>query len=527
MKSFRFVGSFTVFVSAVFIVALAAQSNSVDHASPAPVVTSNLSPSAQKPPVDFARAVTYKSGGFQAASVAIADLNGDGKPDLVVANECVDFPINCAGIVGVMLGNGDGTFQPAVTYSSGGGAADSVAVADVNGDGKADLVVANCSNVDGCDSGYGVVAVLLGNGDGTFQPAVTYYSGGAEPISVAVADLNGDGKSDLLVANFESDTVGVLLGNGDGTFGPAVTYAAGGEADSVAVADVNGDGIPDLVVAIDCFSSCNTGGVSVLLGNGDGTFQEAVTYSSGGAFANFVAIADVNGDGKPDVLVANVGDAGGSVAVLLGNGDGTFRSAVTYKSGGEYAYSISVADVNGDGNPDLIVANECGSDCTRGSVAVLLGIGDGTFQSAVVYKSGGQYSYSVAVADVNGDNRPDVVVANACNSAKKCTSGIAGVLLNLFTAATTTTVTSSLNPSQIGQSVTFTATITASSSVPNGSTVTFYEGTTEIGTKKTKNGVASLTTSFPTEGKYTIKANYSGDAFHKASSGTVKQVVQH
>src|ERR1019366_4709092 len=137
-------------------------------------------------------------------SVAVADVNGDGKPDVVVGN-CGD------STVGVLLGNGDGTFQPAVTYFtyfSGCWNPTAVAVADLNGDGKPDLVM-------GCGS-IAAVGVMLGNGDGTFQPAVTYDSGGRDPWSVAVADVNGDGNPDLLVANYASGTVGVLLGNGDG-----------------------------------------------------------------------------------------------------------------------------------------------------------------------------------------------------------------------------------------------------------------------------------------------------------------------
>ena len=127
--------------------------------------------------------------------------------------------------MGVLLGNGDGTFQAAVTYGTGGIYADSVAVADVNGDGKLDLVAENY--------GSNNVGVLLGNGDGTFQTAVTYGSGGAYPYSVAVADVNGDGKPDIVVANSGSSNVGVLLGNGDGTFQTAVAYGSGGSGASI------------------------------------------------------------------------------------------------------------------------------------------------------------------------------------------------------------------------------------------------------------------------------------------------------
>jgi hypothetical protein len=222
--------------------------------------------------------------------------------------------------------------------------------------------------------------VLLGNGDGTFQPAVTDGSGGSAS-AVAVADVDGDGKPDLVVANTGSDTVGVLFGNGNGTFQPAMTYSSGGLGpNSLAVADVNGDGKPDIVaVSLDANNNY-TGLVGVLLGNGDGTFQKGVTYSSGAIFANSVAVADVNGDRKPDIVVTNQcasssSCASGTVGVLLGNGDGTFQPVVTHASGGANTLSLAVADVNGDGKPDLVVANQCVTDSncsTNGSVGVLI-----------------------------------------------------------------------------------------------------------------------------------------------------------
>lgn len=548
MKSLRLTCVLAMLAS-VFVMAQSNRSRSVDHAKsqPSEIGTSpnsssrrEFSPSegtfgakesGRRPSpmqgLSFAPVVTYGSGGYAAWSVAVADVNSDGKPDLLVAN-CGSTG-NCNnGAVGVLLGNGDGTFQTAMAYGSGGSHATSLAVADVNGDGKPDIVVTNADD--------NTVSVLLGNGDGTFQTAVAYGSGGDAVWSVSVADVNSDGKPDLLVTNGClsdgcGDTVSVLLGNGDGTFQTAVAYGSGGgTADSVAVADVNGDGKPDLLVA-NCGSSmgdCSDGTVGVLLGNGDGTFQTAVAYSSGGENAYSIAVADVNGDGKPDILVANAG-GNGNVGVLLGNGDGTFQTAMTYDSGG-VSTSVAMADVNGDGIPDLVVASCGNNNCENGNVGVLLGNGDGTFQTVVFYGSGGFEAYSVAVADINGDGKPDVVVANMCASGGTCANGgVIGVLVNTSLIPTTTTLISSLNPSNFGQAVTFSATVTPRQGVgsPTG-TVDFFDGGTNIGNSNlNSSGVATLATSTLSVGTHTITATYNGDAnFAPSTSPPLYQVVQ-
>jgi len=320
----------------------------------------------------FLAALDYDSAGQDTRSVAVADLNNDGFVDLVTADSCATN--NCSGgSISVLLGNGDGTFQAAVGYSSGGENATAVAISDVNHDGKPDVVVVNnCANNSNCTNGS--VSVLLGNGDGTFQPAVSYSSGGEDSLSIAVADVNGDGYPDLLVAN-------------------------------------------------DCGSNnCTSGSVSVLLGKGDGTFNAAVAYSSGGQGAMFVVVGDVNGDGKPDLAVANQcvsnsNCSNGVVSVLLGNGDGTFNPAVNYNAIGIYTTSIAIGDVNGDGHADLVASNQCiTNNCSEGSLSVFLGNGDGTFQAAVGYPSGGQDATSIALADINGDGKPDLLVANQTDS---------------------------------------------------------------------------------------------------------------
>jgi hypothetical protein len=549
MKFFKFV----CYAAGFTVLPVVAQANWVARANQATgqldaqVVSESglnkLAPGGPGSPVKFGTAIDYPSGGSEADSVALGDLNGDGILDVVVANFCLSESDCSEGTVSVLIGNGKGGFQAAVSYGSGGVMASSVAIADVNGDGKLDLVVANyCQSSSTCNYlfGPGSVSVLLGNGDGTFQAAVSYGSGGCNADSVAVADVNGDGHPDLVVANYSVNPtcgaygpgeVSVLLGNGDGTFQPAVSYLSGGYSYSkVAVGDFNSDGHLDLVVTNGCINegNCNNGVVNVLLGNRDGTFQSPVTYSSGGDYAKSVAIADLNRDGHPDLVVSNFCQEfncyHGGVSVLLGNGNGTFQPAVSYGSGGPYGYSVAIADVNGDGYPDLVVADTCLSklNCMTGSfvgeVGVLAGNGDGTFQPAVPVSTRGKYAESVAIGDVNGDGRPDLVVADSKSST-------VAVLDNEFTVSPTVKVTSSPDPSLINQPVTFTATITANLPIPNGQTVTFYSGSTEIGTGATSNGVAALNASFPKAKTYKIKAKYSGGGFLKAGSGSVEQVV--
>ncbi len=197
--------------------------------------------------------------------------------------------------------------------------------------------------------------------------------------------------------------------------------------------------------------------------------------------------------------------------------------------------SIAIGDVNSDGSPDLVVANSCTGrpefhNCKTGAIGILLGNGDGSFQTAVTYKSGPSdsfHSQAAIITDVNGDGRVDVLAANLCNvarcSAGKWTGGTVSVLLNDSIVATTTSLVSSPNPSQVNQAVNFTATITPTPA--DDEVVTFYSGKTIVGTGKTTKGVATLTKSFTLAKTYTIKVGYTGDAFHKPSSGTVKQIV--
>ena len=478
-------------------------------------------------------------------SVAVGDFNRDGKPDLAVVSQ-----VGTTGnIVGVLLGNGDGTFQNQVGYAVGN-TPQSVAVGDFNGDGKLDLVVTNTAD--------GTISVLLGNGDGTLQNQVTYVTGKG-PYSVAVGDFNGDGKLDLVVTNTDlavanaPGAVNVLLGNGNGTFQNQVTYATGNNPLSVAVGDFNGDGKLDLVVAnYDAFTSTNT--VSVLLGNGDGTFQNQVTYATT-AESISVAVGDFNGDGKPDLAVAS-----GAVNVLLGNGDGTFQNQVTYSTG-DSAYSVVVADFDGDGKLDLAVAN--GDDNT---VSVLRGNGDGTFQNRVAYFAG-LFVGPMAVGDFNGDGNPDLttlnfryseaagyVLLNQVTQTARATlsnlsvpgtgthavdasyagdanygTSVSGTvsLLSTNPAPTQTTLASSASTVASGTVVTLTATVTSNGVLVSPGQVNFCDaafasctGSSVLGSAQlASNGTASIKL-IPGVGAHSIKAVFPGTAAN-AGSGSL------
>jgi DNA-binding winged helix-turn-helix (wHTH) protein len=280
---------------------------------------------------------------------------------------------------------------------------DSVAVGDFNGDGKLDLAVAN--------AGDGSVSILLGKGNGTFQSPMSYAAGQGPFSQVAVGDFNGDGKLDVVVSNFGSNNVSVLLGNGDGTFRAATQYSVGRHPSSVAVADVNGDGKLDLIVSNqNCTGGstpCGVGTVSILLGNGDGTFREHVDYATGGNDPNWVAVGDFNADGKLDLAVANGGVGPSSVSILLGNGDGSFQKAVL-NSLGVNGVSVAAADFNGDGNLDLAVIDN------MGWISIFLGNGDGTFQTRTDYYTSGSFPCGyIGIGDFSGNGTLDIAVANS------------------------------------------------------------------------------------------------------------------
>jgi hypothetical protein len=435
------------------------------------------------PQQGFGFGVVYGGFGGNPQAAAIADFNGDGKPDLAVAD--------LFSKVYVSLNAGGGIFQTPVGYPAGFGPS-AVAAGDFNGDGNTDLAVTNFND--------NTVSVLPGNGDGTFQAPLS-YAAGTEPQSVAVGDFNGDGKTDLAVAD-NAGRLSILLGNGDGTFQTAVSYPAspGGLSSSVTVGDFNGDGVADLAVA-----NSGSSNISVFLGAGNGTFAPAVNYTTG-LEPKSVTVGDFNGDGHADLVTANY--LGNDVSVFLGKGDGTFAAAVSYAAG-NFPQSVVAGDFNGDGIPDLAVADNNQQNLSGGNTAgVLLGAGNGTFAAPVNYATSANPAF-LAAADFKGDGLSDLAVVIANNGVD--------ILRGLPRPGTTPAaagLVSSPNPSSYGQNVTLTATIKPAAAT---GTVTFYDGVALLGTGVLVNGTVQLTTSLMNPGTHPLTALYGGDTTYTAA----------
>jgi hypothetical protein len=341
--------------------------------------------SAASPGPSFAKTVWYRVSPNPSA-VLIRDLNGDGKPDLAIANAWLDWEelvggkFEAMGTVSVRLNRGDGTFAPRRDYSTGAGSA-GLASGDLNGDGVPDLVSANGEEES--------ISVLFGRGDGSFLPKQNYPVPNS-PMAVAVGDLNGDDKPDVVSGVGSNATV--FLNNGTGGLQPKVDYAAGTGVSAVALVDADGDGHLDVVTA-----NSEAKSISVLRNNGDGTLASPVAYDAGPAPAA-IASGDLNGDGKPDLAVAH--SESPFVSLLLNAGNGTFAAKRDYRSGGAEQPGIKVVDLNGDGNPDVVTL-------TDGGISLLLGAGNGTLAPPLGYRGSSGYG-DVAVGDLNGDGRPDL-----------------------------------------------------------------------------------------------------------------------
>jgi hypothetical protein len=339
----------------------------------------------------FGTATTFAVPSGTPIYTAVADLNRDGILDLAAHNRNGDQ-------VYVFLGAGNGSFGSPATFNGGGSqGGDSVAIGDFNRDGIPDFAVTNGGN----DAHGGAVSVLLGDGTGGFG-APTGFNAGVGTLSVATADLNRDGILDLAVTSingFGPGQVAILLGQGDGTFGSPTQFSVGQTPNSIKIADFNRDGFLDIVVGN---QDSNT--VSILLGNGNGTFQAATNFAVG-SFPSAVAVGDLNRDGILDLAVANFGNPQ-QVTILLGDGAGSFTSG-TAVTNGFAVDGVAIADLNRDGIPDLAVSNQ-----SAGQVSVFFGTGTGTFSSAQNFPaSDGGFSWAVAIGDFNRDGRPDLALS--------------------------------------------------------------------------------------------------------------------
>jgi hypothetical protein len=319
------------------------------------------------------------------AGIAAVDVNGDGILDLVVTNNVGSYDTSYSASVEVLVGNPDGTFQSGlVTPVPGDLVVYSMAVGDLNRDGKLDVVV---TEVTGNSTYVNAVATLLGNGDGTFQAPVAFAAPSSASGTIAVADLNGDGFLDVVVGNQSNASISILLGDGSGGFSSSFALTMPGYPNYVMARDLNADGFADLVIAGYGVEG-EIGSVWVLLGNGNGTFQPPVVYESApntGAFA----VSDVNQDGNPDIVSAGP-------EVFFGNGDGTFQPAVSFYPA---TTIIGVADFNLDGKPDILTL-------TNQTLAMLLGKGDDSFVSLPDYTRG--FPSKILTGDFNGDGVKDL-----------------------------------------------------------------------------------------------------------------------
>ena len=543
--------------------------------------------------------------GGRLQSVDVGDFNLDGKSDLVTANATTT-------VVSVLLGNGNGTFKTSVDVNAGNSPGDT-AIGDFNGDSKPDIAVANsggnniselintcaaapCSspsfaapvnyasgnrprrittgdvNRDNildlmtANENSNSISVLLGNGNGTFKAKVDFNPIGTQPYDVQVGDFNGDNKLDMVAVNFGmGDTASVFINTCNSTpcaspsFAAVVTYAVGESPMGVTVADLNGDNRLDIATA-NYFSS----DVSILLGNGNGTFKAAVNYPSA-SLPNNITATDLDGDSYLDLVTAV--DVGSLISVFRGRGDGTFEAKVDFNVGQSGASDVSKAvaaeDFNGDTLIDLAVAvdmfnnvsimfNGCGDPppppgnpptitshpnhqtVTTGASVSFTAAGSGDPTPTVQWQlsTNGGVSFNnipnatnptltfTAAMSQNG-YRYRAVMANSLGSA---TSNAATLTVNKSNS--TTTLTSSQNPSLYKKNVTFIATVASASTAagtPSGTIQFFDNGSPIAGCENAAltSAVAHCTTSNLTAGSHVITSQYSGDANFNTSSGTL------
>jgi hypothetical protein len=438
-------------------------------------------------------------------SVIAGDFNSDGKLDLATANGTSN--------VTILLGDGGGGFTPAAgSPVTAGGGAISIAVGDFNGDGKADLVTANFSGND--------VTILLGNGSGGFtQAAGSPFAVGVSPISVAVGDFNVDGKLDLATANFGNsgpDSASVLLGNGSGGFTQATgsPFTVGVNPRAVAVGDFNGDGKPDVVVANNV-----SWDVTILLSDGSGGFtQPAGTPPFVGQGPWSMAVSDFNGDGKLDLVTTNIFSS--DMMVMLGNGSGGFAKA----PGSPIAIGVGPAfvttgDINSDGIPDLAVALKAVN-----RLRILLGNGSGGFTTPADSTLDTASPTSIAIADFNQDSKADLAISSSVQFAS-----FVKILLNSCTLVSPPTITPTPVTRTAGSAAASSqiATVNDAQAPPNSLIVTVNGGASATVNGVTVNAISVSTgglviadvaaTCAATNANFTLRVTNIGGLFNEAT----------
>lgn len=337
--------------------------------------------------VSFLGEVPYFTNGQFTTDVDVADINGDGYADIVAT----DFK---SSSISVLLNDGNGGFAAPVvnvvygTFHTSTGAN----VADVNGDGYLDIVTA--------DGNARTVSVLLGDGTAAFGPPTHYVAGPGYTNTVVAVDVDGNGTLDLVSSVGSAGLTSVILNNGVG-FDPAVLYGAGvGRLSDLEAADMDGDGDADVVnVGVD------TNTVSILFNDGNGVFGVPSIYATGAMYPDQFALADLDGDGDVDIVTGNVNS--NDVSVLINEGGGAFATAEVYSAGGSFVADVDLVDMNEDGILDVVTSNT-----TSQNISVLLGDGNGGFGAATTYPANGDTTHQFWVGDLNADGAPDIVSGN-------------------------------------------------------------------------------------------------------------------